>query len=229
MFGNDYRWRIVREPLDDPAGQVDEVSKDRDAGFSPGLAFATSLLNHNPEMVIGLIPCAKGSSSIGEWQRNLSENTLYGSCLKRIRAASIMGKIAGLFFFQGETDALDPNRFATRSLSASSYAKKFAIFIGDLRRDVSMPSLPVVFAQIGTNRAPDTYTQWHMVREQQKLSGLHCAAMITTDDLALSDEVHFTTESYRLIGERYSQAFRELTTPMPRCGLEKLGEMRGLP
>jgi hypothetical protein len=120
VFGNDYRWKIAREPIDAAHGQVDLVSEDGDAGFSPGLTFATSLVKGDPDLAIGLIPCAKGSSSIGEWQRNVADTSLYGSCLKRVRAAMTMGKVIGLLFFQGEEDAIDPTRAQNRSFSASS-------------------------------------------------------------------------------------------------------------
>ena len=69
VFGNDYRWRIAVEPIDDPSNQVDWVSEDQDAGFGPALAFATSLLEQRPDMAIGLVPCARGGSSIYQWQR----------------------------------------------------------------------------------------------------------------------------------------------------------------
>ena len=51
VFGYDYRWRIAVEPVDDPSNQVDKVSEDPDAGFSPALAFATSLLQRRPDIV----------------------------------------------------------------------------------------------------------------------------------------------------------------------------------
>jgi hypothetical protein len=217
MFGNDYRWKSAREPVDDAHGQVDLVSEDRDAGFGPALAFATSVLKRNPELVIGLIPCAKGASSIKEWQRDLSEKTLYGSCLKRVRAATTMGTVAGMLFFQGETDALDPERFSKWSPSASSYSEKFATFLDDLRSDLSLSTMPVVFAQIGTNNAPTDYVNWEILKEQQKSTKLPCSAMITTDDLALADAVRFTTESYRTIGHRYAEAFLQLMSVTNDC------------
>ena len=216
-FGNDYRWKTAREPVDAAYGQVDLISEDRNAGFSPALAFATSVLKRNPELVIGLIPCAKGASSIKEWQRDLSENTLYGSCLKRVRAATTMGTVAGMLFFQGETDALDPERFPKWSPSASSYREKFALFVDDLRKDLSLATMPIVFAQLGTNNSPDDYVNWGILKEQQKTSNLRCAAMITTDDLALADAVHFTTESYRTIGHRYAEAFLQLMSVTNDC------------
>jgi hypothetical protein len=217
VFGNDYRWHRALEPVDAAQGQVDLVSEDKDAGFGPALAFATSVLKSKPELVIGLIPCAKGASSITEWQRDLSDNTLYGSCLKRVRASTTMGTVKGMLFYQGETDALDPERFRKWSPSASSYREKFVTFVDDLRKDTSLVTMPVVFAQLGTNNAPDDFVNWEILKEQQKSTKLTCAAMITTDDLALADAVHFTTESYRTIGHRYAEAFLQLMSMTNDC------------
>ncbi|MBD1847881.1 hypothetical protein H6F89_31785 [Cyanobacteria bacterium FACHB-63] len=50
--------------MDDLTNQVDKVSEDKDAGFGPSVSFATALLEQRRNMVIGLIPCAKGGSSI---------------------------------------------------------------------------------------------------------------------------------------------------------------------
>jgi hypothetical protein len=155
VFGNDYRWRIAVEPIDNPSNQVDKVSKDPDAGFSPALAFATSLLERRPDMVIGLIPCARGGSSIYQWRRSLSENTLYGSCLKRVRAASTVGNVAGVLFFQGEADAIAPELYQETVLLPNEWGDRFAVLVNNWRGDLGLPELPVVFAQIGTNKAGD--------------------------------------------------------------------------
>ena len=217
VFGNDYRWHVAIEPIDAPDGQVDEVSRDGDAGFGPGLTFATALAQHNPDVVIGLIPCAKGASSIEQWQRNLSENSLYGSCLKRVRAASTMGTVVALLFFQGEADAVDPKRALNYSPSAFTYAMKFSTFVNDFRGDVSFPNMPIIFAQIGTTAAPNVFLNWTTVKEQQTMTDLSCSAIIITDDLALRDEVHFTTESYEIIGKRYAEALVQLKTARAHC------------
>lgn len=210
VFGNNYRWRIAREPIDDPKGQVDKVFEDLKAGYSPGTAFADSLVSRNQHMVIGLIPCVKWGSSIHEWQRNLSENSLYGSCLKRVRAASTMGKVAGLLFFQGESDALDPRKYPKKKLSPNNWSDKFVSFANDLRRDLSELNLPVVFAQIGNHRDLDKLINWKIVQDQQKNVKLPNSAMITTSDLALKDHVHLTAESSQIIGERFASAFWDL-------------------
>jgi hypothetical protein len=209
VFGNDYQWRLAVEPVDDPTNQVDKVSKDTNAGFSPALSFATAILEKRPEMLIGLIPCAMDSTSIDDWGRNLSDNTLYGSCLKRVHAASTMGNVAGILFFQGESDALDPKKNPELTLSPNQWADKFTVFISDWRSDLGLPELPVVFAQIGTNTRPNRYPNWKIVQEQQSSVRLPFCKMITTNDLTLGDTVHFTTESYEIIGERFAEAYLE--------------------
>ncbi|MFO7679876.1 MAG: sialate O-acetylesterase [Chloroflexota bacterium] len=214
VFGNDYLWRLAQEPIDHPDGQVDLISLDRGSelpGTSPGLSFAATLLDERPELVIGLIPCAKGDTTLHEWQRSLSDDTLYGSCLKRIAAASMMGELAGILFFQGEADALDPVEYGDRPLSAHNYGERFTQFIYDLRRDLERPNLPLVFAQIGSQTAPEAFINWTVIQEQQAAVDLHCVAMITTRDLALHDGVHYTSESYQTIGARFADVYVELT------------------
>jgi hypothetical protein len=212
LFGNDYRWRQASEPTDDPTDQVDRVSRDRDVGTSPGLSFARAMLEARPQGAIGLIPCAKGDSTILDWRRAGGEDTLYGSCLKRIAAASSMGRLAGVLFFQGETDALDPARARGRALSANAYGKRLEALVRNLRNDLESPLLPVVFAQIGGQGMPEAYPNWQRVQEQQAEVQLPCVAMIRTADLPLRDHVHFTTESYEEIGRRFARAYLDLTT-----------------
>ena len=210
VFGNDYRWKLAKEPVDDPTNQVDKVSVDTPVGYGPAVDFATTVLKQRPNMVIGLIPCAKGGSTIHEWQRNLDENTLYGSCLKRVRAASLMGNVAGILFFQGEIDTVDPKENPKRKFSANQWANKFTVIVKNWRSDLKLPNLPVVFAQIGSNTEPERFINWKVVQEQQRQVKLPFTAMIKTDDLALKDYVHFTTESYQTIGQRFAKAYLTL-------------------
>jgi lysophospholipase L1-like esterase len=211
LFANDYRWRPALEPTDGSTGQVDRVSLDRGTGTSPGLAFAEALLAARPELAVGLVPCAKGASTIEEWRRGLGDDTLYGSCLKRMGAAATMGDVAGILFFQGESDAIDPERSAGRVLSAADYSVRLTRLVHDLRSDLGRPRLPVVFAQIGGTTMPERYVNWRLVQEQQASVRLPCVAMITTSDLTLRDNVHFTAQSYQEIGRRFARAYLELT------------------
>ncbi|NEO40828.1 MAG: sialate O-acetylesterase [Moorea sp. SIOASIH] len=211
VFGNDYRWHLAKEPIDSQTKQVDKVSEDKSAGVGPGMAFATELLKYNPELIIGLIPCAKSGTAIEQWQRSLSEDTLYGSCLKRVGAASVMGEITGILFFQGEKDAQKPSQDSDITFFPNQWADKFVTLVKDFRQDLGKPDLPVVFAQIGTTTDPETLPNWETVKAQQATVQLPATRMITTDDLALQDYVHLTTESYLIVGKRFAKAFWKLT------------------
>jgi hypothetical protein len=211
VFGNDYRWRIALEPVDDPAGQVDRISVDRAAAFGPSLAFASAVRAERPEFVVGLIPCAKSSSAIIEWQRNLSDQSLYGACLKRARAASPMGHFAGILFFQGETDAVNAELYPQFEPYPARWSALFSAFVENMRADLHEPELPVLFAEIGVNPSPEEYLNWELVKEQQRATVLPGAAMIATDDLETMDGLHFTADSYRVIGERFAAAYLALT------------------
>ncbi|NEP17080.1 MAG: sialate O-acetylesterase [Leptolyngbya sp. SIO4C1] len=210
MFGNDYRWHLAQEPVDSPAGQVDVVSLDDSAGYGPSLAFAERLRSLRSDRPVGLIPCAKGGSSIADWQRNLSDQSLYGACLKRVRAAAAMGEISGVLFFQGEADALDPKAFPSMRPAAETWATNFEQLVTDLRQDLAQPDLPVVYAQIGALQNAEKFPYWEVVRTQQEQVQLPHSRMITTSDLAMPDSAHFTQASYRTIGERFAEQLNQL-------------------
>ncbi|MEO0457743.1 MAG: sialate O-acetylesterase [Cyanobacteria bacterium P01_A01_bin.114] len=212
-FGNNYRWQPAQEPVDSPLGQVDTVSLDPEAGFGPSLAFARAMLADNPDWAIGLIPCAKGGSSIADWQRDRSDQTLYGSCLKRIQAASTLGELSGFLFFQGEADAVDPKDYPSLRPAPDAWADKFSQLASDLRSDLAQPALPIVYAQLGSISDPESFPGWQTVQAQQAQVQLPHTVMITTTDLALKDAVHFNRASFEVIGERFAQGFEQLNQP----------------
>ncbi|MEO1592304.1 MAG: sialate O-acetylesterase [Cyanobacteria bacterium J06632_22] len=213
-FGNDYRWAVAVEPVDSPVGQVDTVSLDEDAGFGPSVAFAQALQSTgivSDDEAIGLIPCAKGGSSITQWQRNSSDQSLYGSCMKRIQAALTMGQLEGVLFLQGEADAIDPTLYPSMVPQANQWGQLFVAFATDLRADLDRANLPIVYGQIGSAPQDETFTQWETVRQQQAQVQLPHSNWIQTADLNTTDGVHFTTESYRIIGQRFADAWASLT------------------
>ncbi|MEO0542055.1 MAG: sialate O-acetylesterase [Cyanobacteria bacterium P01_A01_bin.105] len=207
LFGNDYRWQPAVEPLDTALNQVDAVSADPGAGLGPGMAFALALMAQDETRTIGLIPCATWGATLHQWQRDLSDQSLYGSCLKRIQAAATVGDVTGVIFFQGEADALDPVIYPNLGINADSWGTRFTDWVSQLRHDLGSPHLPLVYAQIGSHQNPEKFPQWATIQQQQARLTLPHSAMIRTDDLPLADEVHFTASSYRIIGQRFAEAF----------------------
>jgi hypothetical protein len=208
-FGNDYRWVRATEPVDLPENQVDSVSKDADSGFGPAFTFAKTLVSQDSNQLIGLIPCAKDGSSITDWQRDLSDATLYGSCLKRVRAASTMGEVSGILFFQGEADTIDPQQFPSLQPDAAAWAEKFALFAYSFRQDLGNPNLPLVYAQLGQPQDLEGLPNWALVQAQQKNIQIPHAAMIETADLPM-ENIHFTVDGYKVIGQRFADAMNLL-------------------
>jgi hypothetical protein len=189
LFGNDYRWHLAQEPIDRATNQVDKISADDDAGYSMGVSFARTLLEKNSDLQIGLIPCAKNSTFIEQWQRDLGDNTLYGSCLKRIQAASVVGEVEAVLFFQGEHDALAPDQYS-RQLQPTEWHIYFHKFVRTLRTDLDSPELPIIFAQIGTTTRPNLFTHWQEIQNQQASIDIPNTGLVTTSDLPLKDFVH---------------------------------------
>lgn len=217
VFGNDYRWRLLIEPMDSPSNQVDEVSVDVYAGYSIGTSFGNEMTRMYPDMVIGIIPCARGGTSLYEWRRQLGDETLYGSCLKRALAASTMGTVEGFLFYQGEKDARDPALFPGIELYPDSWALHFQQFAADWRADLGIPDLPFVFAQIGTATDMSIYPNWDAVKSQQASVSIENCAMVVTEDVPVEDGAHFFTTGYREIGRRFATAYVEVVEQGAGC------------
>lgn len=206
LYGNDGVTRPALDPLDDPAGQVDAVSTDVQAAVGPGLFFARTLRGLNGRPIL-LVPCAKGGSSIGQWKPGGGRDTLYDSCLARAREAS--GKVKGILWYQGESDA-------GRADSAQGWRASFEALVGQFRSDLGRQRLPIVFVQLADPPSPEvsaprTYPSWTSIQAVQAEATLDCVAMVPAQGLPLkADTLHLTTAGQRILGGRLAVAMRGL-------------------
>jgi len=140
VFGNDDRWGELEDPVDSAAGQVDGVSKDLRAGGSVWPRVATELMAAEP-VPVAFIPCARGNVTMERWLRDplrpRSSRTLYGSMVRRVRAAG--GRVRAVLLLQGESDA-------RWSVSPAAYRRSLRRFGEQVRKDLRVP---VVAGQIG--------------------------------------------------------------------------------
>jgi hypothetical protein len=198
LYGNDGRWRKAAEPLDTAQGQIDKVSSDPD-GVGPGLAFAKAMLKRHPGRPIGLVTCAKGGSAIGEWKPSTERSTLYGSCLARAREAAPFGRIAGILWYQGETDARTEAR-------AQAWAGLFTEMIIQFRSDLGKPDLPVAVVGLGDQPQSGKYAgqfpAWSTVRDSQERLRLDHQVYVSAAGLPRNpDELHLNTDSQVRLGQ----------------------------
>jgi hypothetical protein len=121
------------------------------------------------------------------------------------RAASTVG-IAGLLIFKENRTLQTPLKILTKTFNLLSGCS-FAAFVNDFRLD----HLHLTCQLSCPNRKDHyTYSISNWVCQNMQLTDLPNTAMIVTDDLRLMDNVHFTTDSYQIIGTRFAEAYWEL-------------------
>ncbi|MEP1487470.1 MAG: sialate O-acetylesterase [Algibacter sp.] len=140
LFGNDDVWKVLADKSDDNVNQIDAVSSDAIANGSAWPLVATTLMA-DQDVPIAFVPTAKGGSSILQWQPSTNHSdasTLYGSMSRRITAVG--GKVKGVLFFIGETDAQNNTTLADFTSGLNS-------FVDEVSSD--FPGLQVMVGQIG--------------------------------------------------------------------------------
>jgi hypothetical protein len=169
LYGNDGRWRLAAEPVDDAAGQTDAVSADPRAAVGPGLFFARAIRRLRPARPVALVPCAKGCVAIARWAPADGRDTLYGLGLARARQA------AGLLWYQGENDAEAP------AAVAAGWADAFAMLVARYRRDLGAPHLPVVAVELAyrPDRFAARYPSWALVQGGQARLAIPCVSVVS--------------------------------------------------
>lgn len=192
VYRNSGQWTPGAEPVDEPDGQVDAVSLDVKSGVGFGVAFADAYATKRPGVEVGLVPCAKGGSTLARWAPHWSRQSLYGSCLARALEARREGRIAGVLWWQGEDET---------SASAATYGRDLAATMRALRVDLGDVNLPVVYARI---RGATSITA--VVRTQQEGIADGPAIMVSTDGIEYPDGWHTDTEGYETVGRRMAGA-----------------------
>ncbi len=107
MFGNDWIWKPLSDPVDSDIGQRDVISSDADSlGMGSVWPLVASKWLAATNIPIGFIPCSKGSTSFGLSQPSwvpaadpFDRGTLFGSAMSRVRKA---GPVRAILWWQGE-------------------------------------------------------------------------------------------------------------------------------
>jgi hypothetical protein len=199
-FTNAYEWEPAKEPIDSPRGQIDLISLDKGGGVGPSLALADAFVSAHPSISIGLIPCAKGATSISQWLKKSDappRSTLFGSCVNRIKTVSpANGSLRAVIFWQGARDAKTLD-------GALKWRERFITFVRDLRSDLRLPDLPVILIMLGSpeGKGPVEYPYWEVVRQQQHAVDIPGVIKVEADDYERKEDgMHFTTKGQLAFG-----------------------------
>jgi len=190
------QWVPAREPL--------HFDKPTYVGVGPGLAFGKALAEADPNVTIGLIPCAAGGSLISVWKRegyhSQTRSHPYDDAIKRCRIAVRRGVLKGVLWHQGESDS-NPQ-------DGPLYAQRLTDLISNLRRDLQSANLLFVAgtpADAFIARKPDAALVIDATKAVARADenvywvsarGLACKA----------DRVHFNADAARELGRRYAEA-----------------------
>jgi hypothetical protein len=185
-----------------PATDPVHYDKPDIAGVGPGISFAKAMLQNNPKIRIGLIPCAVGGSPIRVWSPDsvyLSPFRPYDDAVARTKTAMQQGTLKGIIWHQGESD--------NNPAGIRVYMNQFKKVIERFRNDLHAPALPFVAGEIGyfnndfaINRIIDSLPVLVPKTAVVSARGL-------TDK---GDKIHFDTPSERELGNRYAREMLKL-------------------
>jgi sialate O-acetylesterase len=205
-----------RERLSGPA--LDQWIANRKKGAGVGLPFALEMVRRTG-VPIGLLPCAHGGTSMDQWSPELKDkggDSLYGAMIRRFKLAG--GHVAGLLWYQGESDA-GPE-------AQPQFAQKFKDLIAAVRADFGQPDLPFYYVQIGRHVTSAGAVEWNQVQQDQlTVEGqLPHVGMVTCADCNLDDGIHVSTKDHVVLGRRLANlACHDLFPDKAGCGALQSG------
>ncbi|WP_347026876.1 sialate O-acetylesterase [Bacteroides ovatus] len=188
-------WEIAKEPL-----QFDKSF----AGVGPGMAFAKTMLTPEDDVVIGLIPCAAGGSSIDIWLRDLfwdqTKSTPYNNALIRTKLAMKDGTLKGILWHQGEADC--------NSRNVEAYKNKLELLIKKLRNEFNAPVLPFIAGELPEfNQFSERFNAiLEQVKPHEGNYGVVSGKGLTSN----LDGIHLDGSSARKLGIRYAEKMKQL-------------------
>ena len=203
--------RVVKLAKDDQWDVGDEpIHFDKKtAGAGLGMSFARTMADADPDITVGLVPCAVGGSPIWQWEKPGRE--LFDNAIRRAKIAMRDGTLKGILWHQGESNA-------SGQKDAEAWGRRFVDMIGRMRAELG--DVPVVAGELGEylKDNKDKKGESKFPYAGTVNAGLHAAeetlakyAVVSAKDLKPNaDILHFDTLSLRIFGRRYAEAMLKL-------------------
>lgn len=180
------------------------------AGVGPGLAFGRIMADRDSSIRVGLIPCAAGGSPISVWKHGgfweQTNSKPYDDAIERTRIAIKDGVLKGILWHQGESDSNEKD--------AELYEDRLVELINTLRKELKAPDVPFIAATLG-DFVVEGNPHARVVNEALRRIPQQVKNAACVDSSGLEhkgDNVHFSAESARELGRRYSKAMIRLLT-----------------
>lgn len=175
-------------------------------GLDCGVSFGNELLKQIPESVsILIIPTAVGGSSIDQWIGDSLHRgvKLHTNFRQEVAIAKKYGKIKGVLWHQGESDA--------KELLAGTYSKKLKVLFESFRKTIKNNKLPILTGEIGTFTTDNTFQiAINKVIADNAKKDKYTFLIQTGDFKDKGDKLHFDSKSERKMGVRFAQKYTEI-------------------
>jgi len=196
QLDSELKWKPAKDPV--------HFDKPERCGVGPGLAFVETLIAEGAinEKFIGMLPTAVGGTTIQQWVDSLADEAIL-----KIKQASSKGKIKGILWHQGESDACISKE------NVETYGRRLVSVLEKLRQACD-DCVPIILGEIGA--FVEDRKNFMFVKDVNKIicdipEFLDNSSSIRCSDLGhKGDSLHFDAESARKMGSRYAQAFLKL-------------------
>lgn len=184
-------------------------------GTCLGRTFALKLHEKYPDRIIGIIPCAVGSSPIEAWKPGAvfkhhsgAVHKPYDDAMERIRIAKKSGTVVAILWHQGCSNQQGKRDF---EIAKEDYRKKMIKVIETFRNDVAEGKpLPFIMGHLRSFR-PNLKIENVNQAIDEVVKTVPATAAVSAEGLeAKADKTHYTRESLIIFGERYFQAYEKL-------------------
>lgn len=207
------------QPLDNCGGRIKMLRNGRwhkmfrpvnpDRSFSGTClaeSFAKAYISENPDVEVGIIPCADGGTKLEQW---LPGGLLFDNAVNCGKLAMRTSNLIGILWHQGEGDCV-PERY-------SSYAERFENIMDALRKELNKPQLPILIGGLGDFLSQCTLSEnmknYPYVNEQLKkiASEYPNCKFVSAEGLGANpDNLHFSAAALDEFGVRYYKKFAEM-------------------
>lgn len=186
-------WEIAKDPV-----HFDKSA----AGVGPGLTFAREMIKQDPNIVIGLIPCAAGGSGIDTWLQNRyweqTKSYPWADAIARTQLAMKEGILKGILWHQGESDSA-PEK-------AAVYSDKLVELVNKFRKEFNLPHLPFIAGELPEFNKRAANINPRLSKTKERLSDFD---VVSGKGLTpLPDGLHIDAASQRVFGKRYAEQMR---------------------
>ena len=191
-----WRTNAQGEPERWTGERLQRYVEERKKGAGLGLPFAVEMVKRTG-IPVGLVPCAHGGTSMEQWNPGLKEkegDSLYGSMYRRVQ--TIGGRVRGVLWYQGESDA-NPK-------AASAFLERFESFVKAVREDFHDRDLPFYYVQIGRHISDSNEREWNAIQEAQRQAEprIPHSGMVVAVDTTLDDGIHVSTPDLKRLARR---------------------------